>query len=205
MTTYCQVLTPHRLRKKGLRSWNAAFPKSNGTYQALYPQSWTVYDLPGQNVRLMCKQLSPVIPHNYEVNSNEISRQSSAILAACQDSSLPVTSFVWHIENLNDEEIEVSLMFTWQAGSGSTFTLILTLLLIHCLIVYLASQEFPCRDVSHEKADFFQGHLTASGVSIRQTLRDMKLEYCLMAKKEVFQRVHVFKHARSSTIFSLIM
>jgi non-lysosomal glucosylceramidase len=67
MTTYCQVLTPNRLRKKGLRSWNGAFPKENGHYQALYPQSWTTYDLPGQNVRLLCKQLSPVIPHDYQV------------------------------------------------------------------------------------------------------------------------------------------
>jgi len=36
-----------------------------------------------------------------------------------KDSSLPVASFVWSVENLNDESIEVSLMFTWQAGSGN--------------------------------------------------------------------------------------
>jgi hypothetical protein len=35
-----------------------------------------------------------------------------------KDSSLPVGSFLWHIENLNDEPVEVSLMWTWQAGSG---------------------------------------------------------------------------------------
>ena len=67
MTVYCQVLTPNRLRKKGLQSWNCAFPKENGHYQALYPQSWTTYDLPNQKVRLLCKQLSPFIPHNYKV------------------------------------------------------------------------------------------------------------------------------------------
>ncbi|CAF4494167.1 unnamed protein product [Rotaria socialis] len=146
-TTYCQVLTPYRLRKKGLRSWNGAFPKENGQYQALYPQSWTTYDLPGQNVRLLCKQLSPFIPHNYK------------------DSSLPVGSFLWYIENLNNEPVEVSLMFTWQAGS--------------------ASHEFSCRDVSHECIEVSDDGISARGVSIRQTLRGMKLEYCIMGKKEL--------------------
>ncbi|CAF2719013.1 unnamed protein product [Rotaria sp. Silwood2] len=146
-TTYCQVLTPYRLRKKGLRSWNCAFPKENGHYQALYPQSWTTYDLPNQNIRLLCKQLSPVIPHNYK------------------DSSLPVASFLWYIENLNDEPVEVSLMFTWQAGS--------------------ASQEFSCRDISHESIDVTDDEISASGVSIKQTLRGMRLEYCIMGKKEL--------------------
>jgi len=146
MTTYCQVLTPYRLRQKGLRTWNGAFPKENGKYQALYPQSWTTYDLPGQNVRLLCKQLSPVIPHNYE------------------DSSLPVASFLWYVENLNEEPIEVSLMFTWQAGS--------------------ASREFPSHDFSHQRVDLAEDGLEGTGVSIRQTLRDMKLEYCVMGKKE---------------------
>ena len=73
MTSYCQVLTPNRLRKRGLRTWNAAFPKENGHYQALYPQSWTTYDLLGQHVRLMCQQLSPFIPHDYQVFIREYS------------------------------------------------------------------------------------------------------------------------------------
>jgi non-lysosomal glucosylceramidase len=147
-TSYCQVLTPNRLRSKGFRSWNCAFPKENGHYQALYPQSWTTYDLSGQNIRLLCKQLSPFIPHNYK------------------DSSLPVASFLWYIENLNDEPVEVSLMFTWQAGS--------------------ASQEFLCQDISHESINVSDEGITANGVSIKQILRDMKLEYCIMGKKEVY-------------------
>ncbi|CAF0984068.1 unnamed protein product [Adineta steineri] len=145
-TSYCQVLIPNRLKKKGLRSWNAAFPAENGRYQALYPQSWTTYDLPAQNIRLLCKQLSPVIPHNYE------------------DSSLPVASFLWNIENLNDEPVEVSLMFTWQAGS--------------------ASHEFVCRDISHESIKVSDDGISAVGVSIKQVLRDMNLEYCIMGKQE---------------------
>ncbi|CAF1053763.1 unnamed protein product [Adineta steineri] len=145
-TTYCQVLTPNHLRKKGFRAWNCAFPKENGHYHALYPQSWTTYDLPGQNIRLLCKQLSPFIPHNYK------------------DSSLPVASFVWYIENLHDEPVEVSLMFTWQAGS--------------------ASDEFACEDVVHETVNVSDSDLSATGISIKQKLRDMKLEYCILGKKE---------------------
>jgi len=147
-TTYCQVLTPYHLRSKGLRSWNGAFPEEKGHYQALYPQSWTTYDLPNQNIRLLCKQLSPVIPDNYT------------------DSSLPVASFVWHVENLGDEPVEVSLMFTWKAGS--------------------ASEEFSCRDIFHQSvrtaAD--DENLAGVGVTIKQVLRGMNLEYCILAKNE---------------------
>ena len=91
MTTYCQVLTPYRLRQKGLRTWNGAFPKENGKYQALYPQSWTTYDLPGQNVRLLCKQLSPVIPHNYEVGLIEM-REIEETFKFCR-----IHHCLWHL------------------------------------------------------------------------------------------------------------
>ena len=75
-------------------------------YYAYYPQSWTVYDLPGQNVKLTLNQLSPVIPHDYK------------------DTSLPVALFNWTVENKNDTDIDFSLMFTWQSGSaGKTFEL----------------------------------------------------------------------------------
>ena len=76
-------------------------------------------------------------------------------------------------------------MFTWQAGSG-------TMLFDGCMrghIVFaLASQEFPCRDVSHQSIEISEDGITASGVSINQTLRDMKLEYCIVGKKEVEQQ-----------------
>lgn len=36
-----------------------------------------------------------------------------------QDTSLPVGLFIWTIENNNDEEVEVSIMFTFQNGDGS--------------------------------------------------------------------------------------
>lgn len=49
----------------------------------------------------------------------------------------------------------------------------------------LASNEFSCRDVSHEPVDASDEDTAASGVSIKQTLRGMHLEYCIMGKKEV--------------------
>ncbi|CAF0772366.1 unnamed protein product, partial [Didymodactylos carnosus] len=142
LTTYTQVLTPYQLTKNGFQTWKSAYPKECGNYYGLYPQSWTVYDLPGQNIKLLCKQLSPVIPHDYK------------------DSSLPIAVFDWYIENLNDEPVEVSLMFIWQSGS--------------------ASQEFSCTNVTHEFITTSHGH----GFSINQLLREMKLEYCVVAKQE---------------------
>ena len=50
----------------------------------------------------------------------------------------------------------------------------------------LASTEFQCKDISHESIQISNGEFSASGVSIKQTLCDMDLEYCLMGKKDVF-------------------
>jgi uncharacterized protein (DUF608 family) len=93
MTTYCQVLTPNRLRKQGLQAWNCAFPKENGHYQALYPQSWTTYDLPGQNIRLLCKQLSPFIPHDYKVLITDFSNISLPNSFICRILLYPLLHF----------------------------------------------------------------------------------------------------------------
>ena len=77
------------------------FSGDHAQYHATYPQSWTVYNLPGQNVKLTLNQLSPIIPHDY------------------MDSSLPIALFHWNIENQNDSDLDFSLMFTWQSGSAS--------------------------------------------------------------------------------------
>ncbi|XP_036452075.1 non-lysosomal glucosylceramidase isoform X2 [Colossoma macropomum] len=97
-TIYQQVLStehPHTLQ-----GWNWGYCGEYGFYHALYPRAWTVYHLPGQNVTLTCRQVSPVIPHEYK------------------DSSLPVAVFVWDIENKNDYALDVSIMFTMVNGSG---------------------------------------------------------------------------------------
>lgn len=103
-TVYQQALTVRRPQKNssGLKAWNMAFSGDQAEYHAIYPESWTVYNLPGQNVTLTCHQLTPIIPHDYE------------------DSSLPVGLFNWSVENHNSEPIEVSIMFTWQSGSASS-------------------------------------------------------------------------------------
>ena len=100
--------------------------------------------MPGQNVKLTCHQISPIIPHNYK------------------DSSLPASIFDWTIENHNNEDIELSLMFTWQSGtSGKTFKL-----------TGVKSEPF---NHSNYGAD-------ASGVILRQNLKEMNLDYCIGVK-----------------------
>jgi len=75
-------------------------------------------------------------------------------------------------------------MFTWQAGSGIFFYEFNSIL----KLFIVASQEFLCQDISHESIDVSDDEITASGISIKQTLREMKLEYCIMGKKEVCYR-----------------
>ncbi len=143
-TVYQQALTTRRPKAKGLKFWNMAYHGEHATYHALYPQSWTVYNLPSQNVKLTCHQVSPIIPHNYK------------------DSSLPATIFDWTIENNNSEEIELSLMFTWQSGtSGKTFQL-----------TDVKSEPFKCSNFD----------VDASGVVLGQKLKNMNLDYCVAVK-----------------------
>ncbi|XP_061769627.1 non-lysosomal glucosylceramidase isoform X2 [Nerophis ophidion] len=97
-TVYQQVLSVER--PPTLQGWNWGYCGEYAFYHALYPRAWTVYHLPGQNVTLTCKQISPVIPHDYK------------------DSSLPVAVFVWNVENKNDCALDVTIMFTMVNGSG---------------------------------------------------------------------------------------
>lgn len=147
-TVYQQVLTVRRPQKstRGLKAWNMGYPGDQAQYYALYPQSWTVYNLPGQNVRLTCHQLSPILPEDYE------------------DSSLPVGLFKWTVENLNSDEIEVSIMFTWQSGS--------------------ASNEFKLSEVKSGSFEHTEYGKSACGVLISQKLNTMPLEYCVAADKK---------------------
>ena len=148
-TTYQQALTTRRLKQEGFKSWNMAYSPDQATYHALYPESWTVYELPGQDVTLVCHQLTPIIPHNYK------------------DSSLPVGLFHWTVSNKhNRDDIELSLMFTWQSGS--------------------ASDKFQLENVESRSFRDFRSHDTSiTGVAISQTLKKMPLEYCISAKQTV--------------------
>uniref|UniRef100_A0A6Q2ZL37 Non-lysosomal glucosylceramidase n=1 Tax=Esox lucius TaxID=8010 RepID=A0A6Q2ZL37_ESOLU len=153
-TVYQQVLSLER--PPTLQGWNWGYCGEYAFYHALYPRAWTVYHLPGQNVTLTCRQVSPVIPHDY------------------QDSSLPVAVFVWDIENKNDYPLDVSIMFTLVNGSGhkddksgghwnEPFHLekdgesVSGVLLHHCTSVNpytlcMAAREQSDREISHQTA-----------------------------------------------------
>ncbi len=69
--------------------------QSSGSYHALYPRSWFVYENVFQ-AELSCEQFSPILPHNY------------------QESSYPVAMFEWVAHNPTDAPITLSIMLTWE-------------------------------------------------------------------------------------------
>eukprot|EP01119_Soliformovum_irregulare_P022256 TRINITY_DN757_c0_g1_i1.p1 TRINITY_DN757_c0_g1~~TRINITY_DN757_c0_g1_i1.p1 ORF type:complete len:910 (-),score=236.24 TRINITY_DN757_c0_g1_i1:44-2773(-) len=96
------TLYPGRPKSPILQSaweWKVTGLKSN--YYALFPRAWTTYQEPDPNILLTCRQVSPVIPNNY------------------QETSYPVGMFIWTIENKGDTDAEISLMFTFQNGTGA--------------------------------------------------------------------------------------
>ena len=70
------MLSPNRpngvLCGRSLQGWNWGFNGAHATYHALYPRAWTIYYLPGQNIKLICHQVSPVFPNDYKVCINEL-------------------------------------------------------------------------------------------------------------------------------------
>uniref|UniRef100_A0A803LJX5 Non-lysosomal glucosylceramidase n=1 Tax=Chenopodium quinoa TaxID=63459 RepID=A0A803LJX5_CHEQI len=86
---------------RGIESWDWNLKGNNSTYYALYPRSWTVYDgEPDPTLSIVCRQLSPIIPHNYK------------------ESSFPVAVFTFTLSNFGSTEAEVSLLFTWTNSVG---------------------------------------------------------------------------------------
>lgn len=72
---------------------------STGTYHALYPRSWFVYE----NVlrsQLSCEQFSPIWAGNY------------------QESSYPIAIFEWVAHNPTDAPITINIMLTWENTIG---------------------------------------------------------------------------------------
>ncbi|ASC70763.1 hypothetical protein XM38_017100 [Halomicronema hongdechloris C2206] len=70
-----------------------------GTYHALYPRSWYVYDGVFQ-AALRCEQFSPIWAHNY------------------RESSYPVAVFCWTAHNATDRPLTLSVMLSWQNMVG---------------------------------------------------------------------------------------
>ncbi|XP_030376910.1 non-lysosomal glucosylceramidase isoform X1 [Scaptodrosophila lebanonensis] len=97
----CQLPNCSRSAKQPLSAWHSNIDDSKCSYTGLYPRSWTEYDLSPYGVRLVCRQISPVIPHDYK------------------ESSLPCAVFVWSVENVSDQERKVSITFTFKNGTGN--------------------------------------------------------------------------------------
>ncbi|XP_044264175.1 non-lysosomal glucosylceramidase [Tribolium madens] len=85
---------------KSLKSWESLIDGSECFYTGLYPRSWTEYDLSKYGVMLTCRQITPIIPHNYK------------------DSSLPCAVFVWDVKNISEEDRTVTIAFTFKNGVG---------------------------------------------------------------------------------------
>jgi non-lysosomal glucosylceramidase len=96
-----QVLNADQPASGGLHGWAWGMSGRSATYYALFPRAWTTYDDIDPKVRLTCRQISPVIPHNYK------------------ESSTPAGVFVWTIENNSKETATVGLLFTFQNGTGA--------------------------------------------------------------------------------------
>lgn len=96
-----QVLFPGRPDTGQLAAWQWGMSAECARYEALFPRAWTTYTDPLPGVQLVCRQLSPVIAHNY------------------RESSLPVSEFRWKITNTGAEPATIGLMFTFQNGMGT--------------------------------------------------------------------------------------
>ncbi|XP_028063644.1 non-lysosomal glucosylceramidase-like isoform X3 [Camellia sinensis] len=85
----------------GIESWDWNLDGERCTYHALYPRSWTVYDVQSDpELSIVCRQISPFIPHNYK------------------ESSFPVAVFTFELSNSGQSAVDVTLLFTWANSVG---------------------------------------------------------------------------------------
>jgi len=85
----------------GIGSWDWNMSGQHSTYHALYPRAWTVYDgEPDPELNIVCRQISPIIPHNY------------------QQSSYPAAVFTFTVTNSGHTAADVTLLFTWANSVG---------------------------------------------------------------------------------------
>lgn len=69
-TIYQQVLSSRKPKNKHLSSsWKWGFPGSQASYTGLYPRAWTVYEIPEHQIKLVCRQITPIIPGDYKVGT----------------------------------------------------------------------------------------------------------------------------------------
>ncbi|TXG53463.1 hypothetical protein EZV62_022632 [Acer yangbiense] len=92
---------PIKSGASGIESWDWNLNGENCTYHALFPRSWTEYEgEPDPELRIVCRQISPFIPHNYK------------------ESSFPVSVFTFTLSNSGQTSADVTLLFTWANSVG---------------------------------------------------------------------------------------
>lgn len=64
---HCRYRSRRKPYARGVRSWHWDFARDRAHYNALYPRAWNTFELPAFGLRLVCRQISPIIPHNYSV------------------------------------------------------------------------------------------------------------------------------------------
>lgn len=148
VTVHQQVLCVRKHKKGCLDSWNWNLKGEDATYHALYPRAWTIYKIPEHKVQLICRQVSPIYPHEYK------------------DTSFPCAVFVWSVENLGEEDIDVSIMFTFKNGRG----------------VKEDSQGGCWNQFFYESKD--PAAEAVSGVTIHQTIQNMACTYGIAARHQ---------------------
>lgn len=99
--TFSTVLNTRSTNPLTLKDWNwKGLKGTRSSYRALYPRAWTTYNDFSKLIKLSCRQISPIIPHDYKT------------------SSLPVCVFVWTLENTSSQPLSASIMLTFQNGFG---------------------------------------------------------------------------------------
>ncbi|CAN0911546.1 Non-lysosomal glucosylceramidase [Linum grandiflorum] len=96
-----QILSCSDPAASGIGSWDWNLKGDKCTYDALYPRAWTTYEgTPDPELKIVCRQFSPVIPHNYK------------------ESSYPVAVFTYTLHNTGQTTADASLLFTWANSVG---------------------------------------------------------------------------------------
>ncbi|KAF6159699.1 hypothetical protein GIB67_029957 [Kingdonia uniflora] len=105
-STVLSPVSPDVLKEgsiSGIGSWDWNLSGENSTYHAMYPRAWTVYEgEPDPELRIVCRQMSPFIPHNYK------------------ESSFPVAVFTYTLFNTGKTAADVNLLFTWANSVGGS-------------------------------------------------------------------------------------
>lgn len=66
-TIFQSLLSTYQRESASLTAWESHIDSGKCKYTGLYPRAWTEYNLAEFGVKLTCRQISPVVPHNYKV------------------------------------------------------------------------------------------------------------------------------------------